>query len=79
KQSFRLIFMFTVLINIALVAGIHTDSGSKLLSGYADLVKEYVTQNIENQYIRKTVSFLFSTHNGNYLYYESPTFYIRES
>jgi len=79
KQSFRLVFWFTVLINIALVAALHTNDGSEILRKYTNKVKTYATQHINSPYLRKTVSFLFSSCNGNYLYYESPTFYIRES
>lgn len=79
KQSFRLAFMFTVLINVALLVGMHTHAGSKMLQNYTNEMKNYVTNNIDNKYVRKTVSFLFSARNDNYLYYESPTFYIRES
>jgi uncharacterized membrane protein YsdA (DUF1294 family) len=79
KQSFRLVFLFTVLINVALVAGMHTPDGSKMLKNYTNEMKNHVTINVDNQYVRKIVSFLLSARNGNYLYYESPTFYIRES
>jgi uncharacterized membrane protein YsdA (DUF1294 family) len=79
KQSFRLAFMFTVLINVALVVGMHTHDGTNMLRNYTNELKSYVTKNVDNQYVRKTVSFLFSLRNENYLYYESPTFYIRES
>ena len=79
KQSFRVTFMFTVLINVALLAGIHTHQGSLILQKYSNNIKNYVTKNIGNQYVNKTVSFLLSVRKGNYLYYQSPTFYIRES
>ncbi len=78
KQSFRLTFMFTVLINIAFVVGMHTNEGSTLLKKYTSELKVYVTKSVDNQHVRKTVSFLLSAHNENYLYYESPTHYIRE-
>ena len=77
KQSFRVAFLFTVLINVALLIGMHTNQGSKFLKNYTGELKSYVSTNIDNQYVRKTVSFLLSAHNENYLYYESPTFYIR--
>ena len=78
KQSFRLTFLFTVLINIAFVVGMHTNEGSTLLKKYTSELKVYVTKSVNNQYVSKVVSFLLSTHNENYLYYESPTRYIRE-
>ncbi|WP_220766151.1 DUF1294 domain-containing protein, partial [Shewanella sp. MBTL60-112-B2] len=74
KQSFRTAFLFTVLINVALVVGMHTNHGLNLLKNYTDEIKSYSSKNIDNQYIRKTVSFLLSSRNENYLYYESPTF-----
>lgn len=79
KQPFRLIFMFTVLMNVALLAGLHTNNGATILHDYTSKIKNYAIQHIENQPIRKTVAFLLSPRNGHYLYYESPTFYIRES
>lgn len=79
KQSFRIAFLFTVLINVAFLVGMHTSQGSKYLKKYTSEFKSYVSINVDNQYVRKTVSFLLSARNEIYLYYESPTFYIRES
>ena len=55
KQSFRTAFLFTVLINIALVVGMHTHSGSSLLKNYTGEMKSYASKNIDNQYARKTI------------------------
>ena len=79
KQSFRSAFMFTVLINASLIVGIHTNYGSNMLRSNTNNLKNYVTKNVDNQYVRKSALFLFSFRNDNYLYYESDTFYIRES
>ena len=79
NQNFRFTFLFTVLINIAFVAAMHTEHGSNFLKNYTSEMKGYVSKNVDNQYIRKTVSFLLSAHNENYLYYESPKFYIKDS
>lgn len=78
KKSFRLIFLLTVLMNIAFVVGMHTHEGSTLLKKYTSELKVYVNKSVDNQHVRKAVSFLLSAHNENYLYYESPTRYIRE-
>lgn len=79
KQHFRIVFMFTVLINVALLVGMHTNEGSKFIKNYTNELKSYAVISVDNQYIRKTISFLLSARNENYLYYKSPTFYIRES
>lgn len=79
KQSFRALFMFTVLINVALIVGIHTNDGSKTLRSYINKLENYVTINVRNQQINSAVSFLFKFRKDNFIYKESATFYIRES
>lgn len=78
KQSFRLTFLFTVLMNIGFVVGLHSHDGSTLLKKYTSELKVYATKNIDNQHVSKAVSFLLTARNESYLYYESPTRYIRE-
>ncbi|PKH03145.1 DUF1294 domain-containing protein [Psychromonas sp. MB-3u-54] len=79
KQSFRAAFMFTVLINVSLIVGMHTHSGANMLRSSTNNLKNYITNNVDYQYVRKSALFLFSFRNDHYLYYESDTFYIRES
>lgn len=79
KLSFRRVFMFTVFINLALFAGLHTNDGSKILRIYTHKLQSYVSVNVENYQINSAVSFLLKLRKNNFLYYESDTFYIRES
>ncbi|MDA7746783.1 DUF1294 domain-containing protein [Psychromonas sp.] len=79
KRSFRVVFMLTVLVNVGLLAGMHTDEGSHIFKNYSDKLKNYINKNVDNPHSQKVVSFLLNSRNDNYLYYESPTFYIRES
>jgi len=79
KQRFRMVFMLTALINIALIAGLHTNGGTKVFRTYTHKLESYATINIENQQINRAVSFLLKFRKDNFVYEESATFYIRES
>jgi len=79
KQSFRVVFILTMLINMGGIAGLHTDQGSSMLRSYTYQLTNYVVVNIKNKQIIKSVSFLFKFRTNDFIYNESNTFYIRES
>jgi uncharacterized membrane protein YsdA (DUF1294 family) len=79
KQSFRTVFMFTVIINVALIAGLHTNDGAKILRSYTNKLENFVTISVGNQQINSVISFLLKFRKDNFIYKESATFYIRES
>tara|TARA_R110001583_G_scaffold2536_5_gene18261 strand:- start:30318 stop:30827 length:510 start_codon:yes stop_codon:yes gene_type:complete len=79
KQSFRVVFILTMLINIGFIAGLHTDQGSSMLRSYTYQLTNYVVVNIKNKQINKSAFFLFKFRTNDFIYNESDTFYIRES
>lgn len=79
KQSFRTVFMFTVIINVALIAALHTNDGSQILRSYTNKLENFISINVGNQQINSAITFLLKFRKDNFLYKESATFYIRES
>lgn len=79
KQSFRVVFIITILINIGVIVSLHTDQGSSMLRSYVYQFTNYVTVNIKNKQVNKTLSLLFKFRTNHFIYDESDNFYIRDS
>lgn len=65
KQRFRVVFMFTVILNTALLAGIHSHDGSKMLRRYTQQLDRYTASNVEHKQIKKGLSFLLTFRDEN--------------
>ncbi len=59
KLSFRIVFVVTMLINVGLVAGLHTNDGTKYLRDRIYQLESLVSVNVDNQLINTTASLLF--------------------
>ena len=79
KQSFRVVFMFTLLLNVALIASLHTVQGATLLRQFTHQLQSHVIIHIHQPQLQQTLSLLLAFRTDDYIYKQSDTFYIRES
>ena len=79
KMNFRVVFVLTVLINIAAISALHTNNGSQILRNSTSELGRLISQNVTNQRINGTVLFLFSYREMKFNPWGNPEFYIRKS
>ena len=79
KWSFRIVFIVTILMNVGLVVGVHTNDGTKHLRDWIYQLESLVVVNIDNQLIHTAASLLFEFRNSGINATENSRFYIRKS
>jgi uncharacterized membrane protein YsdA (DUF1294 family) len=79
KVSFRVVFVMTLLINSAVLAGLHTSNGERIVRSFTESLHNFVAINVSNMYVNKAAALLLSFRVKSFGFQQNDNFYIRKS
>jgi len=79
KRNFRVVFFMTLLINITLLATIHSAAGNRFILNSTYKLQNFITQNIQHPQTKKSMLFMLECRKTTLNIYQNTSFYIRAS